>query len=398
MDWRCDHCSFQLTLPEGVTFLFCPQCGRRLSERQPERRCARCGESILPDEELHECRFCGRLYHHDCWRVAGRCVNADCPDEDASQDAGGGSSVMCSICGTEVAPTDERHVCPDCGLVYHEDCWQENRGCANQGCLSLAGDEAPGEEQAPAAAPLPPFDEPSGSSVMCSICGTEVAPTDERHVCPDCGLVYHEDCWQENQGCATYGCASSSGIDVHAAEGEGNGDAPTPENLSQDGVGVCPHCGVSVNAHSTFCWSCGKEYGTPLPQADGDGQNRQGTSASTARRAFARLIDWSLLAVLYVLYVLLFGGTRYIVVFLVFLAIKSAFYSLYGNSPGKLICGLRVFQQDGQPLTLGNYLEREFAVSCACGLVGWIRELNRLNEGKQTSYDEKNGWRVEKSG
>ena len=326
MDWKCDHCSCQLTLPEGVTFQFCPQCGRRLSESQPVRRCACCGESILSDEAFHECRFCGRLYHHDCWRVAGHCVNADCPGNDISQDAS------------------------------------------------------------------------DGVSVMCSICGTEVEPTDERHVCPDCGLVYHEDCWQENQGCATYGCASSSGIDVHAAEGEGNGDAPTPENLSQDGVGVCPHCGVSVNAHSTFCWSCGKEYGTPLPQADGDCQNRQGTSASTARRAFARLIDWSLLAVLYVLYVLLFGGTRYIVVFLVFLAIKSAFYSLYGNSPGKLICGLRVFQQDGQPLTLGNYLEREFAVSCACGLVGWIRELNRLNEGKQTSYDEKNGWRVEKSG
>ena len=105
----------------------------------------------------------------------------------------------------------------------------------------------------------------------------------------------------------------------------------------------------------------------------------------------------ALLAVLYVLYVLVFGGTRYIVVFLVFLVFKSAFYTLCGNSPGKLLRGLRVLKQDGQPLTLGDYLEREFAVGCACGLVGWIGEISRLNEGKQTSYDEKYGWRVETS-
>ena len=106
---------------------------------------------------------------------------------------------------------------------------------------------------------------------------------------------------------------------------------------------------------------------------------------------------WRCWLVLYVLYVLVFGGTRYIVVFLVFLALKSAFYTLYGNSPGKLLCGLRVLKQDGQPLTLGDYLGREFAVGCACGLVGWIEEIARLNEGKQTSYDEKYGWRVETS-
>ena len=100
---------------------------------------------------------------------------------------------------------------------------------------------------------------------------------------------------------------------------------------------------------------------------------------------------------LYVLYVLVFGGTRYIVVFLVFLALKSAFYTLYGNSPGKLLCGLRVLKQDGQPLTLGDYLGREFAVGCACGLVGWIGGIARLNEGKQTSDDEEYGWRVETS-
>jgi hypothetical protein len=25
-------------------------------------------------------------------------------------------------------------------------------------------------------------------------------------ICPDCELVHHLDCWEENEGCAVYGC------------------------------------------------------------------------------------------------------------------------------------------------------------------------------------------------
>ena len=40
----------------------------------------------------------------------------------------------------------------------------------------------------------------------CAICQSSIYPAEKTHPCPKCGLVFHAECWQENFGCASYGC------------------------------------------------------------------------------------------------------------------------------------------------------------------------------------------------
>jgi hypothetical protein len=40
----------------------------------------------------------------------------------------------------------------------------------------------------------------------CAICQTSIYPAEQTHQCASCGLVFHAECWQENFGCASYGC------------------------------------------------------------------------------------------------------------------------------------------------------------------------------------------------
>src|SRR5881628_1791839 len=40
----------------------------------------------------------------------------------------------------------------------------------------------------------------------CAICQSSIYPTEQTTACPKCGLVFHAECWQENMGCAAYGC------------------------------------------------------------------------------------------------------------------------------------------------------------------------------------------------
>lgn len=40
----------------------------------------------------------------------------------------------------------------------------------------------------------------------CAICQSPIYPSEQTHACEKCGLVYHEECWTENFGCASYGC------------------------------------------------------------------------------------------------------------------------------------------------------------------------------------------------
>ncbi|MHB9108170.1 MAG: RING finger protein [Armatimonadota bacterium] len=44
----------------------------------------------------------------------------------------------------------------------------------------------------------------------CPYCQTPLKPHDRVVVCPQCGMPHHQDCWQDNDGCTTYGCESAA--------------------------------------------------------------------------------------------------------------------------------------------------------------------------------------------
>lgn len=44
----------------------------------------------------------------------------------------------------------------------------------------------------------------------CSYCSTEIGTYERGVSCTRCGRPHHSDCWDENGGCAIYGCSSRS--------------------------------------------------------------------------------------------------------------------------------------------------------------------------------------------
>jgi hypothetical protein len=74
-----------------------------------------------------------------------------------------------------------------------------------QRAVVAAGRKAPGRAIS-RAIPAPPEVEPSRKLATCSICQTDILPSEASTRCPSCHLTFHEQCWQENYGCSAYGC------------------------------------------------------------------------------------------------------------------------------------------------------------------------------------------------
>ena len=62
------------------------------------------------------------------------------------------------------------------------------------------------------AAPTPAIDQPTQAIITCSICGSGVEDEEKTITCADCGTSYHANCWHENMGCASYGCAQVNAL------------------------------------------------------------------------------------------------------------------------------------------------------------------------------------------
>ena len=46
--------------------------------------------------------------------------------------------------------------------------------------------------------------------VPCAVCGTEIVEGDTLAICPSCGSVQHQECWNPTIGCTAYECAAPS--------------------------------------------------------------------------------------------------------------------------------------------------------------------------------------------
>jgi hypothetical protein len=69
----------------------------------------------------------------------------------------------------------------------------------------------------------------------CSICQFPVGADEERTQCPDCGLPFHAECWEQNFGCSAYGC-------------------PQVNVLKPAGPPAAPAAPVAVRAEEPFPW------------------------------------------------------------------------------------------------------------------------------------------------
>lgn len=106
---------------------------------------------------------------------------------------------------------------------------------------------------------------PRGENGNCPVCCSEILADDEAIVCPDCKMAYHKECWEENMGCATYGCPQAGCLNP-PTEQIGVQDlppawAPTAASTATPATAsiLCPKCHTPLDAHATFCWSCGAD-------------------------------------------------------------------------------------------------------------------------------------------
>ncbi len=102
----------------------------------------------------------------------------------------------------------------------------------------------------------------------CPICYTPFDELDTVIICADCLTPHHKECWDENHGCSTYGCASASHQEIHAEEELNiNNSQPPPMGESDMGMSICPSCGKEVSSTDTVCTSCGMLLNVPDEKA-----------------------------------------------------------------------------------------------------------------------------------
>jgi|GEM_PF-5242112 len=83
------------------------------------------------------------------------------------------------------------------------------------------------------------------SYCLCVVCKTPVDSSDNLFVCPACELPFHRECWDENLGCAAYGCKMVNHL------------KPTKPDITVSSVvKTCSHCGKDIFSAHTLCSQC----------------------------------------------------------------------------------------------------------------------------------------------
>ncbi len=93
----------------------------------------------------------------------------------------------------------------------------------------------------------------------CPICYAKITPDEEQITCPNCQIVYHTDCWKDNNGCATYGCHSTGCLNPPPIKIDLKSEGNMPHSSNNKGDYVCPNCHTKLVGGTTLCWLCGSE-------------------------------------------------------------------------------------------------------------------------------------------
>jgi hypothetical protein len=94
---------------------------------------------------------------------------------------------------------------------------------------------------------------------VCAICQCPLGAEEVRTTCPDCSAEYHQACWQENGGCAVYGCASVPQVEQRRS-------IEIPVSYWGRESKPCPGCGKEILAAAVRCRHCGATFSSAQPE------------------------------------------------------------------------------------------------------------------------------------
>lgn len=179
-------------------------------------------------------------------------------------------------------------------------------------------------------------------AATCPICGCGFEEGDEIRMCPDCKTPHHDECWSENRGCSTYGCASAAHQETHTTDSMASGSS------GESGMIACPACGAMHPATDLVCAACGKLLGDSLTGDSAWASSREWVSrnVATARECFLprlarnfRLLGCDI-AMAFRLWwgevsrYVDFNGTTGRKAFIAFTGVTSIGFALFSNSTG----------------------------------------------------------------
>lgn len=94
---------------------------------------------------------------------------------------------------------------------------------------------------------------------VCGVCLSPINDSEAKTSCPACHVEYHTECWQENGGCAVYGCPQVPVIEKRSA-------IEIPMSYWGRENKQCPSCKKEILAAAVRCRHCGATFETARPQ------------------------------------------------------------------------------------------------------------------------------------
>ncbi len=98
----------------------------------------------------------------------------------------------------------------------------------------------------------------TGPRGTCPVCQCEIAHEDEYGDCPACSTSYHVECWEDNGGCAVYGCE-------HVPETDGLRAVEIPASYWGQERKSCPNCNKDIQAAAIRCRYCSARFPSAEP-------------------------------------------------------------------------------------------------------------------------------------
>ncbi|MBI5549100.1 MAG: hypothetical protein HY901_34885 [Deltaproteobacteria bacterium] len=99
---------------------------------------------------------------------------------------------------------------------------------------------------------------PAEAGKRCGICQTAIGVGESVGRCPRCEATFHDECWKETCGCASYGCELMPKTAKAA-------DPVAPQTFWGQEEKQCSACGKTIKVAALRCRHCGAVFESSTP-------------------------------------------------------------------------------------------------------------------------------------